>query len=311
MAVDFVRVALPMRRRLLRAQSACSDLDAPLLQDSGSPVYSTTTSSDSQELRTPSSVVTGSLCASPLSCRLRDVTTGLDLQVRWDPSGFCSQAALPPPCEWTRWDPSVSCGAGFPLPHGLARSTTADSSPRVRWDPSIPCDTEAPPPPYKLVRSATADSDPQSPVSDGGLGYASTLQRQASIPEAAKLSRQVCAVRDGKAGLRDGTYLFVVMVGDSNHIRLMHEESLMASGWEAGHSSLVSHREFTGNWAQQWKACRPRSFRHTVLFAGELEYKEGVGVTYWNNCSGHYKPDSKDHLRVPLSPETFVPVDLA
>ena len=46
-----------------------------------------------------------------------------------------------------------------------------------------------------------------------------------------------------------------------------------------------------------------------VLYAGELEYEQGVGVTMWNNHSGHYTPSAKDHVRVHLDPSTFVPYD--
>lgn len=164
------------------------------------------------------------------------------------------------------------------------------------------------PPAYGLLRSTTAGSDPQSPVSDPEAGYASTLPRQGPLPDGALLVREMPAVRAGRAGIRDGTHLFVVMVGDPDHIRLVHEQSLRATDWTAGHSSLVSLREFDSRWARG--SGGSGQCRHTVLFAGELEYREGVGVVRWNNCSGHYKPAREDHWRVPLGHDTFQPVCL-
>lgn len=151
-------------------------------------------------------------------------------------------------------------------------------------------------------------SDPQSPVSDPEVGYASTLPRQGPLPDGALLEREVLAVRAGCAGLRDGTHLFVAMVGDPDHIRLVHEQGLRATGWAAGHSSLVSPREFDSRWARGGGG--PAYRRHTVLFAGELEYREGAGVVRWSNCSGHYKPAREDHWRVPLGRDTFRPACL-
>jgi len=163
---------------------------------------------------------------------------------------------------------------------------------------------------YQLVRTVTSASDPRSPVSNIGEGYVSKLARQHPVPEEAKRNCPIADVRCGRAGLKDGTYLFVVMIGDPDHLRLIHEEELLASDWRAGHSSLLSLREFTRNWANQWRAHDPAAFRCTVLFAGELEYMEGAGVLWWNNCSGHFRPDSEDHTRVQLDPERFVPADL-
>lgn len=164
------------------------------------------------------------------------------------------------------------------------------------------------PPAYGLLRSTTAGSDPQSPVSDPEVGYASTLPRQGPLPHGALLVRDAPAVRAGRAGLRDGTHLFVVMVGDPDRIRLVHEESLRAADWTAGHSSMVSPREFDSRWARGSGGVG--HLRHTVLFAGELDYREEVGVVRWNNCSGHYKPACEDHWRAPLGHGTFQPVSL-
>merc|ERR1711920_506231 len=124
-----------------------------------------------------------------------------------------------------------------------------------------------------------------------GEGYMSKLARQDSVPHEAKQFRSLLDMRGGTAHLKDGTYLFVVMLGDQEHIRLLHEEELLASDWKAGHSSLLTAREFTRNWAEEWKKNDPSAFRCSVLYAGELEYREGQGVLSWNNCSGHYQPD--------------------
>ena len=87
----------------------------------------------------------------------------------------------------------------------------------------------------------------------------------------------------------------------------------------------VQGSEFTRGWAKQWDTNDPQ-FRHTVLYAGELEYAEGdpwprslssilagavqscaqAGVVSWNNHSGHYTPAAADHVRVHLDPATFV-----
>mmetsp|Transcript_71458 Transcript_71458/g.152716 ORF Transcript_71458/g.152716 Transcript_71458/m.152716 type:complete len:268 (+) Transcript_71458:27-830(+) len=145
-------------------------------------------------------------------------------------------------------------------------------------------------------------------ISDANVGYASKLPRQASVCADVKQIVSVDALRQGEAALRDGMYLYVIMVGDTEHVRLIHEESLVFEGVLAGHSSLVERSEFVRNWTQHWED-GDAGFRHTVLYAGELVYEEGTGVLSWNNRSGHYLPDSKDHVRVALDPATFVPSD--
>lgn len=103
-------------------------------------------------------------------------------------------------------------------------------------------------------------------------------------------------------------YLFVIMLGDPEYIRLIHEDHLVHEGVLAGHTSLVERNEFRRGWAKQWHVNDPE-VRHTVLYAGELEYEEGRGVIMWNNHSGHYTPSAEDHVRVHLDPHTFVPYD--
>jgi len=105
-----------------------------------------------------------------------------------------------------------------------------------------------------------------------------------------------------------GTYLFVVMVGDTEYIRLIHEEDLVRDGAIAGHSSLVERSEFMRSWSRHWEDSNA-GYRHTVLYAGELLYEPGVGVVTWNNHSGHYMPDGRHHNRVAFDSDTFVPVD--
>jgi hypothetical protein len=165
-------------------------------------------------------------------------------------------------------------------------------------------------PMYDLLRATTSGSDPRSPLSDMNIGYASQLPKQRSVPNEVKKVCSVQEISSDSAGIRNGMYLFVVMVGDPQHMRLIHEHDLMTQNWEAGHTSLVSSREFTRNWARQWKLGDPDMFRFSVLYAGEVEYAEGVGVLSWNNCSGHYRPHRSDHTRVSLDSSKFAPVDL-
>merc|ERR1719387_341242 len=157
-------------------------------------------------------------------------------------------------------------------------------------------------------REGEARRVPKRKASDPEMGLASRLPRQASVCGDHKQICDIAEVKDGEAGLQDGTYLFVVMVSDPEHIRLIHEDFLVIEGALAGHSSLVERSEFIRNWTQQWDA-GDNAFRHTVLYAGELDYKEGIGVLSWNNRSGHYLPDSEAHVRVALDPATFVPFD--
>jgi len=145
-------------------------------------------------------------------------------------------------------------------------------------------------------------------VSDAQVGYASKLPRQASVRTASKRICLINAVRAGHAGLRDGTYLFVVMLGSPDHIRLIHEEDLVSEGVLAGHTSLVERDEFVRGWSRRWEDA-DGGFRHTVLFAGELDYCESMGVVSWNNRSGHYMPDSADHVRVAFDPMKFEAMD--
>lgn len=162
------------------------------------------------------------------------------------------------------------------------------------------------------TRTARADSSYISrrdrTVSDAQVGYASKLPRQASVRLDSKRICLIDAVRAGSAGLRDGTYLFVVMLASPDHIRLMHEDDLVSEGVLAGHTSLVERGEFVRRWSRRWEDS-DGGFRHTVLYAGELDYREGLGVRSWNNRSGHYMPDGADHVRVALDPDTFEAAD--
>merc|ERR1712066_560054 len=130
------------------------------------------------------------------------------------------------------------------------------------------CSDDEAPTMYQLVRSSTANSDPKSPISDAGVALQSRLIRQASVPEDAKKTCLISALRLGRAGLQDGTYLYVVMVAAPHEMRLVHEEDLRAGDWKAGHTSLVSPMEFSRNWAALWKAGDHAALRHTVLYAG-------------------------------------------
>eukprot|EP00929_Paragymnodinium_shiwhaense_P122790 TRINITY_DN9588_c0_g1_i1.p1 TRINITY_DN9588_c0_g1~~TRINITY_DN9588_c0_g1_i1.p1 ORF type:complete len:259 (-),score=44.75 TRINITY_DN9588_c0_g1_i1:125-838(-) len=152
--------------------------------------------------------------------------------------------------------------------------------------------------PIEVQRSASSCS---------AFGYASLLPRQDSLKPDRKLLLPVHEVNEGLAGIADGRYLYVVMVGDSDGIRMVHEDHLVSEGVLAGHTSLVEKREFMRDWSRQWMD-GDDNFRHTVLYAGELEYVEGEGVVEWNNHSGHYQPREEDHVRVGLNPATFVPV---
>merc|ERR1712187_100850 len=163
-------------------------------------------------------------------------------------------------CEATQDLPTCS-----PSESELLRAVSVDAAPAM----------------YELVRNRTSDSDPQSPIADEGVGLPSRLKRQASVPEGTKKTCPTAKLRLGRAGLKDGTYLFVVMVATPDEIRLVHEEHLRAGDWKAGHTSLVTRSEFSRNWAALWKASDPAAFRQTVLFAGELEYREGEGVLSW------------------------------
>ncbi|CAE7369262.1 Dusp2 [Symbiodinium natans] len=157
----------------------------------------------------------------------------------------------------------------------------------------------------KVPRTSSYQPLQARTISDKELGYASRLPRQDSVGPEVKKIRPIQDVREGRAGLKNGTYLYVVMLGDQEHIRLIHEDHLVHEGVLAGHTSLVQRGEFTRGWAKQWDTNDPQ-FRHTVLYAGELEYEEGDGVVMWNNHSGHYTPSAADHVRVHLDPATFV-----
>jgi len=145
-------------------------------------------------------------------------------------------------------------------------------------------------------------------ISDKDLGYASRLPRQDSISNDLKKIKPLKDLREGTAKLQPGMYLYVIMLGDPDFIRLIHEDHLVHEGVLAGHTSLVERNEFRRGWARQWNNNDPE-VRHTVLYAGELEYDPGVGVIMWNNHSGHYTPSAKDHVRVHLDPATFVAFD--
>lgn len=123
--------------------------------------------------------------------------------------------------------------------------------------------------------------------------------------------REECPIADvdaGTANLRDGKYLYVIMVANPETVRLLHEDDmdeLMDSGLNIGHTSLVDAQEFKRNWASSWDEAEPVHFRRTVLYAGELMFEEGEGVVWWNNQSGHYLPPAEGHTRVGFKPETF------
>lgn len=115
-------------------------------------------------------------------------------------------------------------------------------------------------------------------ISDKELGYASRLPRQDSISSDLKKIKALKDLREGTAKLQPGMYLYVIMLGDPEYIRLIHEDHLVHEGVLAGHTSLVERNEFRRGWAKQWNNNDPE-VRHTVLYAGELEYEQGVGVT--------------------------------
>lgn len=123
--------------------------------------------------------------------------------------------------------------------------------------------------------------------------------------------RENCLIADvnaGTANLRDGKYLYVVMVADSDTVRLLHEDDmdeLMDLGMNIGHTSLVDAAEFKRSWASSWDEAEPVHFRRTVLYAGELMFEEGEGVVWWNNQSGHYLPPAEGHTRVGFNRDTF------
>ncbi|CAJ1401660.1 unnamed protein product [Effrenium voratum] len=159
----------------------------------------------------------------------------------------------------------------------------------------------------KIPRTTTQPRSCRT-ISDKDMGYASRLPRQDSVSADLKKIKPLKDLREGSAKLQDGTYLYVIMIGDPEYIRLIHEEHLVNAGVLGGHTSLVERNEFMRGWARQWESNDPQ-VRHTVLYAGELNYKEGEGVLMWNNHSGHYTPAAEDHVRVHLDPSTFVAFD--
>ncbi|CAJ1355284.1 unnamed protein product [Effrenium voratum] len=159
----------------------------------------------------------------------------------------------------------------------------------------------------KIPRTTTQPRSCRT-ISDKDMGYASRLPRQDSVSADLKKIKPLKDLREGSAKLQDGTYLYVIMIGDQEYIRLIHEEHLVNAGVLGGHTSLVERNEFMRGWARQWESNDPQ-VRHTVLYAGELNYKEGEGVLMWNNHSGHYTPAAEDHVRVHLDPSTFVAFD--
>merc|ERR1712224_994389 len=106
--------------------------------------------------------------------------------------------------------------------------------------------SDCPPSPDNgLQRTTTVEIPPiekkvSRRISDSTIGYASRLPRQASVGSYdVKRIRPVSEMRESTAGLEDGTFLYVIMVGDPDNIRLIHEEHLVLEGALAGHSSLV------------------------------------------------------------------------
>jgi len=126
-------------------------------------------------------------------------------------------------------------------PHTMQRSANLDMLElgSTEYEHLIPNSSSDDPAPtmYELVRDSTSHSDPRSPVSDAVFGLPSRLKRQASVPPDTKKTCLISALRLGRAGLKDGTYLFVVMVAAPHEIRLIHEEHLRVGDWNAGHSS--------------------------------------------------------------------------
>jgi len=160
-----------------------------------------------------------------------------------------------------------------------------------------------------LTQRGPKTSDmPRRIISNKDCGYASRLPRQDSISSDLKKVRPLKDLREGTATLQSGMYLYVIMLGDPEYIRLIHEDDLVHEGVLAGHTSLVERNEFRRGWAKQWESSDPQ-VRHTVLYAGELEYEAGLGVAMWNNHSGHYTPSAEDHVKVDLDPATFVSFD--
>jgi len=120
--------------------------------------------------------------------------------------------------------------------------------------------------------------------------------------------RPVSDVSSGRANLRDGKYLYVIMVSDRDNVRLLHEDDMdefVNRGLNIGHTSLVDTDEFKRTWASSWDEAEPVHFRRTVSYAGELMYEEGEGVVWWNNQSGHYLPPAAEHTRVGFDPAAF------
>mmetsp|Transcript_19819 Transcript_19819/g.46283 ORF Transcript_19819/g.46283 Transcript_19819/m.46283 type:complete len:422 (+) Transcript_19819:42-1307(+) len=214
-------------------------------------------------------------------------------------------------CHASKLGRSLSRMSSFSSDGGTLQRTAAHDGRLVRKlskSSSALSDVSADGSDAKVPRTNAYQPRQARTVSDKDLGYASRLPRQDSVSPELKKILPIEEVREGRADLKDGTYLYVIMLGDQDFIRVIHEDYLVHEGVLAGHTSLVQRNEFTRGWAKQWDNNDPQ-FRHTVLYAGELEYQNGEGVVMWNNHSGHYTPAAADHVRVHLDPATFVAFD--
>jgi drug/metabolite transporter (DMT)-like permease len=153
-------------------------------------------------------------------------------------------------------------------------------------------------------RGAAGHCLAKCPSSDSEVGYASQLPRQDSVTEDVKHTCTLFAVTTGGADIKDGKYLYVIMVADPDYIRLIHEDDLTMGGVLAGHTSLVARGEFMKSLSRNWEE-GDSVLRNMVFYAGELCYTPGVGVLSWNNRSGHYLPASSDHMKVKLDLDKF------
>lgn len=146
--------------------------------------------------------------------------------------------------------------------------------------------------------------------SDPTIGLANQCAeiRQDFVGRCRREEWPVSDVSAGSAKLRDGKYLYVIMVADRDTVRLLHEDDmdeLISDGLTVGHTSLVDAAEFKRDWGRSWDEAEPMRFRRTVLYAGELMYEMGEGVVWWNNQSGHYLPPADGHTRVGFDSHAF------
>eukprot|EP00929_Paragymnodinium_shiwhaense_P050883 TRINITY_DN25619_c0_g3_i1.p1 TRINITY_DN25619_c0_g3~~TRINITY_DN25619_c0_g3_i1.p1 ORF type:complete len:820 (-),score=138.00 TRINITY_DN25619_c0_g3_i1:829-3288(-) len=166
----------------------------------------------------------------------------------------------------------------------------------------------------RLLRVLLQDQPATHPEAndEASAGYALTSLSRASHQQSNRRSHTVASIRDGRARLRPGKYLFVILAEDARsheeHIRIIHESDLESAGVFTGQEDSAARDAFVRHWSKDMGPRDPLT-GSLIMYAGDLEYIEGTGVTSWNTNLGEPDLMWKDNFFDQPNPLSCMAVD--